>query len=110
MEEAQRCLGCKKPKCVEGCPVSINIPGFIEHIKEGNMEEAYKVIGLSSATSGYLWSCNVRRNPSVRDSVSAVRRARLFLSVSWRDSLQTMLWSMISNLQEQRLRTDIRLQ
>ena len=49
MEEAQRCLGCKKPKCVEGCPVSIDIPGFIEHIKEGNMEEAYKVIGLSSA-------------------------------------------------------------
>ena len=49
MEDAQRCLGCKKPKCVEGCPVSINIPGFIEHIKEGNMEEAYKVIGLSSA-------------------------------------------------------------
>ena len=49
MEEAQRCLGCKKPKCVEGCPVSINIPGFIEQIKEGNMEEAYKVIGLSSA-------------------------------------------------------------
>ena len=32
MEEAQRCLGCKKPKCVEGCPVSINIPGFIEEI------------------------------------------------------------------------------
>ena len=49
MEEAQRCLGCKKPKCVEGCPVSINIPGFIEQIKEGNIEEAYKVIGLSSA-------------------------------------------------------------
>lgn len=47
--EANRCLGCKKPKCVEGCPVSINIPGFIEHIKDGNIEEAYKVIGLSSA-------------------------------------------------------------
>ena len=45
----QRCLGCKKPKCVEGCPVSINIPGFIEEIKEGKIEEAYKVIGLSSA-------------------------------------------------------------
>ena len=49
MEEAQRCLGCKKPKCVEGCPVSINIPGFIEQIKEGKIEEAYNVIGLSSA-------------------------------------------------------------
>ena len=37
MEEAQRCLGCKNAKCVEGCPVSIDIPGFIKEIKEGNM-------------------------------------------------------------------------
>ena len=44
MEEAQRCLGCKKPKCVEGCPVSIHIPGFIEQIKEVNKEEDYKLI------------------------------------------------------------------
>ncbi len=49
MEEAKRCLGCKNAKCVEGCPVSINIPGFIKEVKEGNMEEAYKVIGKSSA-------------------------------------------------------------
>ena len=49
MEEAQRCIGCKNAKCIEGCPVSINIPGFIKEIKEGNIEEAYKVIGKSSA-------------------------------------------------------------
>ena len=49
MEEAQRCLGCKKPKCVEGCPVNINIPAFIKEVKEGNFAEAYKVIGQSSA-------------------------------------------------------------
>ena len=49
MEEAQRCLGCKKPKCVEGCPVSINIPAFIQEVKAGNIEEAAKVIALSSA-------------------------------------------------------------
>ncbi len=49
MEEATRCLGCKKPKCVEGCPVSINIPGFIKEVKEGNFEEAYHVISMSSA-------------------------------------------------------------
>ena len=49
MAEAARCLNCKNAQCMKGCPVSINIPGFIEHIKEGNMEEAYKVIGLSSA-------------------------------------------------------------
>ena len=49
MEEANRCLGCKKAKCMEGCPVSINIPGFVHEVKEGNFEEAYKVIGQSSA-------------------------------------------------------------
>ena len=49
MEEATRCLGCKNAKCVEGCPVSIDIPGFIREVKEGNFEEAYKVIGKSSA-------------------------------------------------------------
>ena len=49
MEEAQRCLGCKNAKCVQGCPVAIDIPGFINEIKVGNIEEAYKVIGKSSA-------------------------------------------------------------
>ena len=48
-EEATRCLNCKNAKCVQGCPVSINIPEFIYNVKEGNFEEAYKVIGKSSA-------------------------------------------------------------
>ena len=41
MEEANRCLGCKKAKkkCMEGCPVSINIPGFVHEVKEGNFEK-----------------------------------------------------------------------
>ena len=49
LEEASRCLGCKKAKCMEGCPVAINIPGFIAKIKESDFEGAYKVIGESSA-------------------------------------------------------------
>ena len=49
VEESQRCLGCKKPKCVEGCPVSINIPAFIEAVKEEKFEEAFKVISESSS-------------------------------------------------------------
>ena len=49
MEEATRCLNCKNARCIQGCPVSINIPAFIAEIKEGNIEEAYKVIGQSSA-------------------------------------------------------------
>ena len=49
MEEAARCLNCKNAQCVKGCPVSINIPEFIHNVKEGNIEEAYRVIGQSSA-------------------------------------------------------------
>ena len=49
VEEAQRCLGCKNAKCITGCPVNINIPAFIAQVKEGNFEEAYKIIGESSA-------------------------------------------------------------
>lgn len=49
MEEASRCLNCKKPKCVSGCPVSINIPAFINHVKSGNFEEAAKEIAKYSA-------------------------------------------------------------
>ena len=49
VEEAKRCLGCKKPKCVEGCPVSINIPEFIAAVKEEKFDEAFKIISQSSA-------------------------------------------------------------
>ena len=49
MEEATRCLNCKNARCVQGCPVSIDIPAFIHQVKEGNIEEAYKIIGKSSA-------------------------------------------------------------
>lgn len=49
VEEAQRCIGCKNAKCVQGCPVSIDIPGFIGKVKEGWFEDAYRIIGESSA-------------------------------------------------------------
>ena len=47
--EASRCINCKNAQCIKGCPVSINIPGFVEQVKLGNMEEAYKIISESSA-------------------------------------------------------------
>ena len=49
VEEAQRCLNCKNAHCVQGCPVSINIPGFVEKVKEGDFAAAYQVISESSA-------------------------------------------------------------
>ncbi len=47
--EADRCLNCKTPACVAGCPVGIDIPGFIQKIKIGEFEEAYRIITDSSS-------------------------------------------------------------
>ncbi len=49
LSEAQRCLNCKNMPCVNGCPVKIRIPEFIEKIKEGNFEGAYEIITTSSS-------------------------------------------------------------
>jgi glutamate synthase (NADPH/NADH) small chain len=49
IKEAKRCLNCKNPHCIKGCPVSIDIPGFIKEIANSNFAQAYKV--LSNYTS-----------------------------------------------------------
>ena len=49
LAEAARCLNCKNPACVTGCPVSIRIPEFIAHVAAGEFEEAYRVIHTSSS-------------------------------------------------------------
>ncbi|MBP5205776.1 MAG: NADPH-dependent glutamate synthase [Bacteroidales bacterium] len=49
MAEAKRCLNCKKPQCVSGCPVQINIPAFIHAVAEGQFAEAARIINEDSA-------------------------------------------------------------
>lgn len=49
LTEAKRCLDCAKPTCMEGCPVSINIPSFIKNIERGQFLEAAKVLKSTSA-------------------------------------------------------------
>ena len=108
MEEASRCINCKNAKCIQGCPVGINIPAFVHEVKEGNIEEAYKIIGQSSALPA-VCDVYVLRNHSAKENVSVVSKENLFLSVSWKDSLLITLWSMTSNRLELTRRTDTKL-
>ncbi|MDY5326390.1 MAG: NADPH-dependent glutamate synthase [Gemmiger sp.] len=48
-EEAGRCLNCKNPKCVEGCPVNVRIPEFIHKVAEGDFKAAYEIITSTNA-------------------------------------------------------------
>ena len=65
MAEAARCLNCKNAQCMKGCPVSINIPGFIAEVKEGNFEAAYHV------------AVYVHRRHSARENVSVESKESL---------------------------------
>lgn len=49
MQEAARCINCKNAQCIKGCPVAIDIPGFINKVKEGDVEAAYQVISEASS-------------------------------------------------------------
>lgn len=44
IDEAQRCLNCKNPKCVQGCPVNVDIPDFISALKDSRLEDAVKIL------------------------------------------------------------------
>src|SRR3990172_7628686 len=49
IEEAKRCLNCKKPKCIEGCPVEVRIPDFIKYVTLGDLDSAIKEIKTVNA-------------------------------------------------------------
>ena len=49
VEEAGRCLGCKNPACVQGCPVNVRIPEFIKKIQERDFKAAYEIVTSTNA-------------------------------------------------------------
>ena len=77
VKEAERCLGCKNAQCIKGCPVAIDIPGFVSRIKEGEFEKAYEALFRQSA------AVSARRKASAKANVSAVLKASRFPLVSW---------------------------
>jgi len=52
MTEARRCVLCKKPKCIAGCPVEVDIPGFVKLVAEGKFLEAYEVVKRTNLLPG----------------------------------------------------------
>ena len=102
MEEATRCLNCKNAKCIQGCPVSIDIPAFIHQVKEETLKKLTRsLVNLSALPAICGRVC--LRNPSVRENVSVESKASLFLSENWSVSLLIMHLRTISNQKVLRL-------
>ncbi|MGN0981220.1 MAG: NADPH-dependent glutamate synthase [Candidatus Avoscillospira sp.] len=97
MEEAKRCLNCKKPKCVEGCPVNIRIPEFISKVAEGDFQAAYEIItdtnalpALSGRVCPQESQCESKCVRGVKGEPVAIGRLERFVADWYRENVNTM--------------------
>ena len=97
VEEAKRCLNCKKPHCVEGCPVNIRIPEFISKVAEGDFAAAYEIITSTNALpalSGRVCpqesQCECKCVRGVKGEPVAIGRLERFVADWYRENVNKM--------------------
>ena len=104
MEEAGRCLKCKNPKCVEGCPVNVRIPEFIAKVEEGDFKAAYEIISSTNALpalSGRVCpqetQCEARCVRGIKGEPVAIGRLERFVADWYRENINEMPAKVASN-------------
>ncbi len=97
MEEAGRCLNCKNPKCVEGCPVNVRIPEFISKVAEGDFKAAYEIITSTNALpalSGRVCpqesQCECKCIRGIKGEPVAIGRLERFVADWYRENVNAM--------------------
>ncbi|MBQ7329151.1 MAG: NADPH-dependent glutamate synthase [Oscillospiraceae bacterium] len=104
IEEANRCLGCKKPACVEGCPVNVRIPEFIKKVQEGDFKAAYEVItstnalpALSGRVCPQETQCEAKCVRGIKGEPVAIGRLERFVADWYRENVNAMPEKVESN-------------
>ncbi len=97
IEETNRCLGCKNPLCVQGCPVNVRIPEFIKKVQEGDFKAAYEVITSTNALpalSGRVCpqesQCECKCVRGVKGEPVAIGRLERFVADWYRENINAM--------------------
>ena len=97
VEEANRCLSCKNPKCVEGCPVNVRIPEFIKKVQEGDFKAAYEIItstnalpALSGRVCPQETQCEARCVRGIKGEPVAIGRLERFVADWYRENVNAM--------------------
>ncbi len=97
LEEAGRCLNCKNPKCVEGCPVNVRIPEFISKVAEGDFKAAYEIITSTNALpalSGRVCpqesQCECKCIRGIKGEPVAIGRLERFVADWYRENVNAM--------------------
>jgi len=104
IEEAKRCLGCKNPKCVEGCPVNVRIPEFIKKVQEGDFKAAYEIVTSTNALpalSGRVCpqesQCECKCVRGIKGEPVAIGRLERFVADWYRENINAMPEKTASN-------------
>ena len=104
IEEANRCLGCKNPKCVEGCPVNVRIPEFIKKVQEGDFKAAYEIItstnalpALSGRVCPQETQCEAQCVRGIKGEPVAIGRLERFVADWYRENINAMPEKVESN-------------
>ena len=104
VEEAGRCLNCKNPKCVEGCPVNVRIPEFIAKVRERDFKGAYEVItstnalpALSGRVCPQETQCESKCVRGVKGEPVAIGRLERFVADWYRENVNAMPEKVPSN-------------
>jgi len=104
IEEANRCLGCKKPACVEGCPVNVRIPEFIKKVQEGDFKAAYEIItstnalpALSGRVCPQETQCEAKCVRGIKGEPVAIGRLERFVADWYRENVNAMPEKTASN-------------
>lgn len=82
MAEATRCLNCKNPRCVQACPVGVNIPSFIAKVKEGDIAGAAEIIAEKQFLACSMWRVCPQES-QCEGSVLWELKTKQFLLESW---------------------------
>ncbi|MBR5528985.1 MAG: NADPH-dependent glutamate synthase, partial [Oscillospiraceae bacterium] len=97
IEEANRCLNCKNPKCVEGCPVNVRIPEFIKKVQEGDFKAAYEIVTSTNALpalSGRVCpqesQCECKCVRGIKGEPVAIGRLERFVADWYRENVNAM--------------------
>ena len=104
INEAGRCLRCKNPRCVEGCPVNVRIPEFIAKVAEGDFKTAYEIITSTNALpalSGRVCpqesQCESRCVRGIKGEPVAIGRLERFVADWYRENVNAMPEKVASN-------------